>query len=62
MKIDWTNLDDVIKLANKFGKGMPRHDGQTVMRTAGSKSFGLTHTERRDIWDRPNVTVLYQTI
>jgi hypothetical protein len=56
MKIDWTNLEAVIKYAQKLGAGM------TVLQRAGIKGLSITHTSRRDRWDTPDVTVLYQTI
>ena len=55
LRIDWTNLDEVIALANKFGPG------QVVVKHAGRANYNITHQSRRDRWDVPNVTVVYTT-
>jgi len=56
-KIDWSDLNAVIAYAKKLST----HSSMTVMRKAGLKTFSITHTERRDLWDRPDVTVMHQT-
>lgn len=55
-KIDWCNLDEVIAFANQLGKGM------TVIADELLCVYRITHTSRRDRWDRPHVSVMYQTI
>lgn len=55
-KTEWNNLEAVIKYAQELGAGM------TVLQRAGTKCLSITHTSRRDRWDTPDVTVLYQTI
>lgn len=55
MKIDWNNKEQVITYAKRLGSGM------TVIRVAGRNNYNITHTSRKDLWDKPDVTVVYQT-
>ena len=55
MKIDWTNKDAVIAYAKRLGNGM------TVKLTVGASNYNITHTSRKDLWDKPNVIVVYQS-
>ncbi|WP_292553383.1 hypothetical protein [Mesorhizobium sp.] len=54
-KIDWTNIVDVIGYARRLGPG------QTVFKVPGRANYNITHTERRDRWDRPGYRVICHT-
>lgn len=52
---DWACLEAVIALANRFGPGM------VVTKWKGRDNYNITHAERRDRWDRPDVHAVYFT-
>lgn len=54
--IDWCNLDEVIAFAEQLGKGMTVYANELMC------CYNITHTSRRDMWDRPHMSVMYQTI
>jgi hypothetical protein len=53
--VDWSNKADVMGQARRLGPGM------TVVKHADRPNYNITHTERRDLWDRPGVTVVGRT-
>lgn len=55
LKIDWTNLESVQALARKLG------GGQVVVKHHDRPNYNITHASRRDLWDKPGVTVVCRT-
>lgn len=53
--MNWNNLPEVIALAKKLGPGM------VVIKHSDRTNYNITHAERRDRWDNPNITVLHKT-
>lgn len=51
-KVDWKNEKAVVAYATRLGKG------QTVIYNEDLKSYAITHTERRDRWERPGVRII----
>jgi len=54
-KTDYTDVNAVIALAKRFGKGM------TVYKHPGRQNYNITHTSRRDLWAIPGAVVAYQS-
>ena len=54
-KINWCDLEEVKAFADMMGKGM------SVVKHKSRPNYNITHTERRDLWDVPDCTVLYTT-
>lgn len=50
-RIDWTNKNQVLDQASRLGIGM------TVYQESGRSTYAITHTARRDRWDRAGTTV-----
>ena len=52
-RIDWSDLFQVKRLARQFGRGT------CVIKHAGRANYNITHHERRDQWDIPNVSLVF---
>lgn len=52
---DYTSLEAVVELAKRLGPGM------VVIKHDGRNNYNITHKSRRDRWDLPYVTVVYDT-
>jgi hypothetical protein len=50
--MDWTDLNKVIALC----KTMP---GTIVIKYTGRLNYNITHASRSDLWQKPDVTVIY---
>jgi hypothetical protein len=54
-KFDWCDLPSVIAYAKRLGPGM------TVFKHVTRSNYNITHTLRRDLWDKPSVRVVFNT-
>jgi len=55
-KIDWTNLNAVIEYCKKFGPEC------IVTKSDDRPNYNICIRERRDTWDIPGVTVVFDEL
>ena len=54
-RIDWNSPSSVIAMAKQLGPGM------VVVKHDTRSNYNITHRSRRDLWDKPGVTLIHQT-
>jgi hypothetical protein len=55
-KISWRNKADVIAFAKLLGPS------NIVVKHASRPNYNITHISRHDLWNKPDVTVVYSEI